>query len=252
MPQNITEKTNPAWVAVTAPAQGDFIDPDAMAEDLSKLAERDAWLRLLIKNVCDQQGVVLSDTETTGLLSALDARYFKNSQLDNQATDAEVAAAIVAHLAAADPHAQYALKSIALIRYPSGTTVPTVYAGDVIYIGTDKYEWIDGAYARIKPIVAKSQISAINTAASCSVSLSIPKNGIFYITGTRNVSAIGPDAQHYSRILLNGVTVALDTTLATITHSLAIYITAGNHTIELVGQHSLSFSLWLSVLYVPN
>ena len=107
MPQNITEKINPAWVAVTAPAQGDFIDPDAMAEDLSKLAERDAWLRLLIKNVCDQQGVVLSDTETTGLLSALDARYFKNSQLDNQATDAEVAAAIVAHLAAADPHPQY-------------------------------------------------------------------------------------------------------------------------------------------------
>ena len=139
-----------------------------------------------------------------------------------------------------------------LRRYLSGTILPTVYAGDVIYIGTDKYEWIGGAYVRIKPIVAKSQITAINTTASCSVSLSIPKNGILYITGTRNVSAIGPDAQHYSRILLNGVTVALDITLATVTHSLAIYITAGNHTIELVGQHSLSFSLWLSVLYVPN
>lgn len=252
MPQNLIEKNNPQWVSATAPSLGDYLRSADISGDFSHLAERDAWLRLLIKNVCDQQGVVLSDTETTGLLSALDARYFKNSQLDNQATDAEVAAAIVAHLAAADPHAQYALKSISLIRFPSGTTVPTAYAGDVIYIGADKYEWIGGAYVRIKPIVAKSQITAINTTASCSVSLSIPKNGIFYITGTRNVSAIGPDAQHYSRILLNGVTVALDTTLATVTHSLAIYITAGNHTIELVGQHSLGFSLWLSVLYVPN
>lgn len=139
-----------------------------------------------------------------------------------------------------------------LRRYPSETTVPTVYAGDVIYIGTNKYEWIDGAYVRIKPIVAKSMIRSINTTVSCSVSLNIKKNGVLYITGTRNVSAIEPDGQHYSRILLNGVEVASDTTLATITHSLAIDITAGNHKIELGGQYYLAFALWLSVLYVPN
>ena len=252
MPQNITEKTNPAWVAVTAPAQGDFIDPDAMAEDLSKLAERDAWLRLLIKNVCDPHGIVLSATETTGLLSALDARYFKNSQLSEQATDAEVAAAIVEHLAAADPHSQYALKSIALIRYPSGTTVPTVYAGDVIYIGKDKYEWIDGAYMRIKPISKGVNTVGQNTTTSCSVVVSVPRDGLLYITGTRNVSSIETSVGYFSRILLNGNQLSADTTRTTITQSVTVEVAKGTHTVTLEGQYFLAFSLWLSVLYVPN
>lgn len=133
MPQNLIEKNNPQWVSATAPSLGDYLRSADISGDFSHLAERDAWLRLLIKNVCDQQSIVLSDTETTGLLSALDARYFKNSQLGEQATDAEVAAAIVAHLAASDPHPQYVTDAEAkTIAWGEGqTSAPWVSQADL-------------------------------------------------------------------------------------------------------------------------
>lgn len=139
-----------------------------------------------------------------------------------------------------------------LRRYPSGTTVPTTYAGDIIYIGTDKYEWVDGTYVHIKSIATSANTFGSNNTTSCSVVVSVPKAGLLYITGSRVVSNIETSGEHFSRISLDGTQLSSDTTRTTITHSVTAEVTKGTHTVMLEGQYFLDFRLWLSVLYVPN
>jgi len=137
-------------------------------------------------------------------------------------------------------------------RYPSGSTVPTVYTGDVIYIGTNKYEWIDGAYVQIKPIVARTSIYATNTASSLSVTVNAPKAGVLYFTGNKNVSTYTGTNGYQLDMFINGSVVSSDNCSHSIANSVAIDVGAGTQTILLAGNHVSSYSMWLSVLYIPN
>lgn len=89
-----------------------------------QLANRTTWLRGLISGLCAAEGVTLSSTTTAGLLAALDSRYFKNASLGSQATDDELAQAIVNHLAAIDPHTRYAPKASPTFTGIPKTTIP--------------------------------------------------------------------------------------------------------------------------------
>lgn len=116
---------------------GDVLDGGAASLEtlpFKQLANRTLWLRGLINGVCAAQGVALHPTQTSQLLAVLDARYFKNSQIGSQATDAELAAAIVDHVGQADPHPQYLLAAdytIGIKHYPATAPLPTANEGPI-------------------------------------------------------------------------------------------------------------------------
>ncbi|OYV49366.1 MAG: hypothetical protein B7X10_01950, partial [Burkholderiales bacterium 21-58-4] len=101
------------------------------------------------------------------------------------------------------------------------------------------------------PKIASASTVASNTTTSISVSFTAPCAGVLMAVGNTNYG-VSTTGSNVSTLYINGAQVATDNTMTTRAHVGSAITSGGACTAQLTGAASVAFSLWLTLIFVPN